>query len=81
MRPEPITSNVPGVPIPVYSAGAQVEALFAFGPMTGAAMNVTLLSYLDDAQISVNIDPAAVPDADVFMTCLREAVDEIRKCA
>ena len=57
-----VTSNVPGAPIPVFIAGGQIEALFAFGPMTGAAANITLLSYLDDLHIGINLDPAAVTD-------------------
>jgi diacylglycerol O-acyltransferase len=74
-----VTSNVPGVPIPVYLGGALMEAQFAFGPMSGAATNITLLSYLDEVQIAVNSDPAAIPDVDVFMTCLHEGIDEVRK--
>jgi WS/DGAT/MGAT family acyltransferase len=74
-----VTSNVPGVPIPVFFGGARMEAQFAFGPMSGAATNITLLSYLDEVQIAVNSDPAAVPDPEVFVGCLREGIDEIRK--
>ncbi len=74
-----VTSNVPGVPIPVFFGGARMEAQFAFGPMAGSAANITLLSYLDEVQIAVNSDPAAVPDAEVFMNCLREGLDEVRK--
>jgi diacylglycerol O-acyltransferase len=74
-----VTSNVPGVPVPVYLAGARMEAQFPFGPMSGAATNITLLSYLDEVQIGVNTDPAAIPDADVFHACLVEGFDEIRK--
>jgi len=76
-----VTSNVPGVPIPVYMAGAKLESQFAFGPLAGSAMNLTLLSYLDECQIGVNVDPAAVPDLDVLLACLRESFDEIRKVA
>lgn len=76
-----VTSNVPGAPFPVYLAGAKVEGNFAFGPLSGAATNVTLLSYLDELQIGVNTDPAAVPDPDVFLACLQEGFDEIRKVA
>ena len=74
-----VTSNVPGVPIPVYFAGALMESQFAFGPMSGAASNITLLSYLDEVQIAVNSDPAAIPDPEVFHACLLEGIDEIRK--
>ena len=72
-----VTSNVPGVPIPVFLAGARMTAQFPFGPMAGAATNITLLSYLDDVLIGVNVDPAAVPDTEVFQACLREGFDEI----
>ena len=65
-----VTSNVPGVPVPVFLAGARMEAQFPFGPMSGAAANITLLCYLDEVQIGINSDPAAVPDGDVFLECL-----------
>ncbi|MEY2423731.1 MAG: diacylglycerol O-acyltransferase / wax synthase [Acidimicrobiaceae bacterium] len=74
-----VTSNVPGVPIPVFFGGARMEAQFAFGPMSGAATNITLLSYLDEVQIAINTDPAAIPDSEVFLGCLLEGLDEIRK--
>lgn len=72
-----VTSNVPGAPIPIYLAGARIERHFAFGPLTGAAVNVTLLSYVDDLNIGFNIDPAAVPDVDVLMDCMRQGFDEV----
>jgi WS/DGAT/MGAT family acyltransferase len=76
-----ITSNVPGVPFQVYLAGAAVEANFAFGPMAGAAANITLLSYLDEVHVGINTDPAAVPDPEVFVECIEEGFEEIRKVA
>lgn len=76
-----LTSNVPGPPIPVYFAGARLEGQFAYGPLSGAGVNITLLSYLDECQIGVNTDAAAVPDPDVFMTYLGESFDEVRKLA
>jgi WS/DGAT/MGAT family acyltransferase len=76
-----VTSNVPGVPIPVFLAGARMEAQFPFGPMSGAATNITLMSYLDEAQIGVNVDPAAVTDPDTFVECLRDGFDEVLKGA
>jgi WS/DGAT/MGAT family acyltransferase len=76
-----ITSNVPGVPIALYLAGAKMEAQYPFGPRSGAAVNVTLLSYLDGIFIGVNTDPAAVNDPATFMACLREGFDEVLKVA
>jgi WS/DGAT/MGAT family acyltransferase len=76
-----VTSNVPGVPIPVFLAGARMEAQFPFGPMSGAAANITLMSYLDEAQIGINVDPAAVTDPDGFAECLRDGFAEVLKSA
>jgi WS/DGAT/MGAT family acyltransferase len=74
-----ITSNVPGIPIPIYLAGAQMASQFPFGPRSGAATNITLLSYLDQIHLGVNLDPAAVPDPEVFQACLQEGFDELLK--
>jgi diacylglycerol O-acyltransferase len=76
-----VTSNVPGAPIPVYLAGAQVEANYALGPLSGAAINATLLSHLDDVFVGINSDPAAVPDPELLVECLEEGFAEVRKVA
>jgi diacylglycerol O-acyltransferase len=72
-----ITSNVPGPPIPVFLAGSQITAQFAFGPMTGSAANVVLLSHCDRAYLGINTDPAAIPDPDTFVASLRDSFEEI----
>jgi hypothetical protein len=74
-----VSSNVPGAPIPIYVAGAPLEANFAFGPLSGAALNVTLLSYIDELHMGVNTDRAAVPDPDVLLECLQDGIDEVEK--
>lgn len=72
-----IATNVPGPPVPVFMAGAEVLAQFAFAPLIGAAVNVALLSYQDDLNVGINTDPAAIPDPDVFHACLQAGFDEI----
>lgn len=72
-----VTSNVPGAPMTLYTAGARIDAMFAFGPLSGAAVNMLLLSYEGECAVGVNIDRAAVPDHDLLMQCLREGWDEI----
>jgi hypothetical protein len=47
--------------------------------MSGAATNITLMSYLDEAQVGVNVDPAAVTDPDDFVACLRDGFAEVLK--
>ncbi len=75
------TSNVPGAPMDVFLAGARIEAQFPFGPLSGAALNITLMSGPDEVFIGVNTDPAAVPDPEVLVGCLQEGFDEILKLA
>lgn len=70
-------SNVPGSPIPLYIAGTPIDAVYPFGPLAGAGMNITLLSYGNDLNIGLNIDPASIVDTDEFIELLRDAYDEI----
>ena len=76
-----VTSNVPGPPFAVYASGARVERMFGFGPLSGAAANITLFSYDGQLQLAINTDPAAVPDPEQFVACLAEGVDEVRAVA
>lgn len=72
-----VTSNVPGPRFAVYTGGARMESVYGFGPLSGAAANVTLFSYRGHVQIGINTDPAAVPDPDVFVQCLHKGFDEV----
>jgi diacylglycerol O-acyltransferase len=72
-----VVSNVPGIDVPVFLAGAEAEAIYGFGPPLGSAVNVTLLSYRGTAFIGVTADAAAVPDRDVFVECLAEGLDDV----
>ena len=76
-----VTSNVPGAPIPVFVCGARMLAQIAFGPLSGAAANITLVSYGDDVNIGINTDPVAVPDPGVFLGFFEESLGEITKLA
>lgn len=69
------TSNVPGPSFPVFMAGAKVEEFQAFGPLAGAAINITLFSYDGTVHFGINSDRAAVIDHDLFTRCVREAID------
>jgi WS/DGAT/MGAT family acyltransferase len=70
------TSNVPGPPFPVFMAGSRVEEFYAFGPLAGAAINITLFSYDGAVHLGVNSDRAAVSDHALFARCLRAAIDD-----
>ena len=70
------TSNVPGPPFPVFMSGARVDEFYAFGPLAGAAINITLFSYDGNVHLGINADRAAVADHELFTRCLRDAIDE-----
>jgi diacylglycerol O-acyltransferase / wax synthase len=72
-----VTSNVPGPPIPVYVDGSHMVQQIAFGPMTGAAANLVVLSYCSDLNVGINTDPAAISDPDVFTASLQQGFDEV----
>jgi diacylglycerol O-acyltransferase len=76
-----VASDVPGLAAPVYLAGARVSRQVAFGPTTGTALNLTLLSYCDSCCIGVNMDTAAVSDPDLMMKCLKAGFDEVLQLA
>ncbi len=70
-------SNLRGSPVPLYLAGARILGSYPMGPRTGCALTVTMLSYCDDVQLGLNIDPAAIVDTTGFMRDVRDAYDEI----
>lgn len=72
-----VASNVPGSPLPLWFAGARVQRNYAFGPTSGAAANITLLSNFDMCCIGVLTDRQAIPDPDRFLECLRAGFDEV----
>jgi diacylglycerol O-acyltransferase len=71
------TSNLRGSPVPLYLAGTRILANYPFGPRTGCALNVTLLSYCDELHMGLNVDPAAVTDIPLLMMCLDESFAEL----
>jgi WS/DGAT C-terminal domain len=70
-------SNVPGIPYPVYLAGARITRMYPFGPLPGCAAMITLLSHDGTCCIGINTDAAAITDPALFLTCLREGIEEI----
>jgi len=70
-------SNLRGSAVPLYLSGAQILSSYPFGPRTGTALNVTLLSYVDEALLGFNIDPAAITDPSAFMRDVGDAFADI----
>ncbi|HYO03536.1 MAG TPA: wax ester/triacylglycerol synthase domain-containing protein [Mycobacterium sp.] len=72
-----LCSDVPGILVPVFLGGARVVTQYGFGPTVGAAVNVTLLTYVDVCTLGIDVDTGAIPDYDVFAECLVEGFDEV----
>ena len=58
-----VVSNMPGPPIPLYCAGARVDAVYPFGPLLpGAGLNITVLSNMGNLDVGLLGCPDLVPD-------------------
>jgi hypothetical protein len=58
-----------------------VTGYYVFGPTTGSAVNVTLLSYRGTCCVGFTVDAGAVPDGDVLMECFRQGFEEVLELA
>lgn len=77
-----VVSNVPGPRVPLYCAGATLEAVYPLGPvheMNG--LNITLFSYADMVFVGVNADRDLVRDVDTVATGIVAAVAELADAA
>jgi diacylglycerol O-acyltransferase / wax synthase len=72
-----LCSDVPGIPMPVFLGSARVVTQYAFGPTIGAAVNVTLLTYVNTCALGIDVDTGAIPDYDVFSESLVAGFDEV----
>lgn len=61
-----VLSNLRAAPFDTFMGGALVEANYPIGPLTGAAVNVTTMSYRGKMDIGVHTDSAAVDNAEDF---------------
>lgn len=58
-----VVSNVPGPPVPLYIAGAEVRGVYPFGPLIeGSGVNLTVLSNRGDVDVGVIACRDTVPD-------------------
>lgn len=72
-----VASDVPGFAEPLDFAGAAVTMPYAFSPTIGAAVNVTLLTYVDRCAVGINVDAGAIPDLGVLYDCLASGFDDV----
>jgi WS/DGAT/MGAT family acyltransferase len=73
-----IVSNVPGPRIPLYCAGARMEAMYPIGPVHEmVGLNITLFSYEDTIFVGLNGDRDLLSDLDTLGRALHESYDEL----
>lgn len=72
-----VATNVPGLPNRAYVAGAELRREYAFAPVSGAAVNVSLVSHVATACFGINMDRQAVHDPDGLTGCLGESLAEL----
>ena len=68
---------MPGVPVPVWLAGARVERMYPLVGTIGAAINVTMLTYTSSASVGISSDDAAVSDRHELLESLRHGFGEV----
>jgi WS/DGAT/MGAT family acyltransferase len=77
-----IVSNVPGPPVPLYTAGAQIAGVYPLGPLLeGAGLNITVMSNMDHVDVGVIACRELVPDVWDIADGFADAVFELRKHA
>jgi WS/DGAT/MGAT family acyltransferase len=73
-----VISNVPGPPIPLYCAGAQMLGHFPVSVVTdGVGLNITVMSYQDRLDFGIIADRDAIDDAWTMMESMANALDEL----
>jgi WS/DGAT/MGAT family acyltransferase len=71
-------SNVPGPRVPLYAAGAEVEAIYPVIPTSdGHAIAIGVLTYRDSLHFAAYVDPVALPEAGELGGLFRAAVSEL----
>jgi diacylglycerol O-acyltransferase / wax synthase len=77
-----IVSNVPGPPVPLYTAGARILAIYPMGPLLpGAGVNITVLSNMGNVDFGVIACRDTVPEVWRIADGLSEGVQLLLKAA
>ena len=75
-------TNVPGIPIPRYVAGAEIRAAYPFAPVAPhCPISVALYGYRGRLFVGIDADATAVPDLEPFRAMLADAFDELADAA
>jgi diacylglycerol O-acyltransferase len=77
-----VISNVPGGRVPLYLAGARMEAHYPVSVITdGVGLNITCMSYLDGVDVGIVADADQLDDAWPLMDAIERALEELHAAA
>ena len=75
-------SNVRGTDFPLWVAGGKVLDMLPMGPLLeGSGLNITVASYMDSVGFGFQVCPDLVPDYELLVDGVHEALIEIEKVA
>jgi WS/DGAT/MGAT family acyltransferase len=74
-----VISNVPGAQVPLYCAGARIEANYPVSVITdGMGLNITVMSYCGRMDFGIVADREQMPDVWCLIEWLGEELDALR---
>lgn len=77
-----VVTNVPGPPVPIYSAGARLESMMGLICLTdGMGLGHTVQSYVEEATIAFTACRDLMPDPEFYAQCIRDSFEELRDAA
>jgi WS/DGAT/MGAT family acyltransferase len=77
-----VVSSVPGPPVPLFIAGATLEATYPMGPLIeGSGLNVTVLTNLGNVDVGIIACPDLVPDVADLARGFEAGVTELCEVA
>ncbi|MGE5952089.1 MAG: WS/DGAT/MGAT family O-acyltransferase, partial [Qipengyuania vulgaris] len=77
-----VVTNVPGPPVPIYSAGARLESMLGLLCLTdGLGLGHVVQSYTDEATIAFTADREMMPDPEFYRSCIEQSFEELREAA
>jgi diacylglycerol O-acyltransferase / wax synthase len=77
-----LVTNVPGPPMPLYLAGAPLLEAFPLVPLIGnETLNVAVLSYAGQLNLTAVADADTCPDVNIFAHGMRTTLDKLAQPA
>lgn len=77
-----VVTNVPGPPVPIYSAGARLESMMGLLCLTdGLGLGHVVQSYVKEATIAFTADRKLMPDPEFYADCIEESFAQLRDAA